>query len=307
MRFISNTSVRTRISTVSGLLFFLILFLAIDVRESAIATTDADSDTTSIDVESDLDLDSLYTARAEDDAVVAAAEVDHVDPERTINGHVSWYGPGFHGRRTANGERFNQNAMTAAHKKLPFGTIVRVVDEATGNSVLVRINDRGPYIRGRVLDLSKEAASRLGMRSRGTCSGEIEIFPMSTRNLDLGEVLPVAEMTDDTRSIQVSYVTFDADHRGVSPTGFAVLLSEHDTFEKAINAFDNLRAEHDRIWLTRFEVDGEDRWVISTSLTEHRHLADDRRVELLSSHPTAAVIEFDEGLPIGVVLAGIDA
>lgn len=73
---------------------------------------------------------------------------------------ASWYGPGFHGRTTANGERFNQYAMTAAHKHLPFGTLVRVTHK--GRSVTVRINDRGPFIRGRSIDLSKGAARAIG-------------------------------------------------------------------------------------------------------------------------------------------------
>ena len=78
---------------------------------------------------------------------------------------ASWYGPGFHGRKTASGERFNQNAMTAAHKTLPFGTKLRVTYR--GQSVVVRINDRGPFIKGRTLDLSKAAAERIGLRRAG--------------------------------------------------------------------------------------------------------------------------------------------
>jgi rare lipoprotein A len=78
---------------------------------------------------------------------------------------ASWYGPGFHGRKTASGERFNQNAMTAAHKTLPFGTKVRVTYR--GQSVVVRITDRGPFIKGRTLDLSKAAAERIGLRRAG--------------------------------------------------------------------------------------------------------------------------------------------
>ncbi len=73
-------------------------------------------------------------------------------------GKASWYGPGFHGRLTANGERFNTNAYTAAHKTLPFGTKVKVTNARTGKSVVVRINDRGPYAHGRVIDLSKASA-----------------------------------------------------------------------------------------------------------------------------------------------------
>ena len=80
-----------------------------------------------------------------------------------MSGIASWYGAGFQGRRTASGERFNTNAMTAAHRTLPFGTRVRVVNKHNGRSVVVRINDRGPFVRGRVIDLSKSAAHALGL------------------------------------------------------------------------------------------------------------------------------------------------
>ena len=83
-------------------------------------------------------------------------------------GTASWYGPGFHGRKSASGETYNQNAMTAAHKTLPFGTKLKVVNEKTGKSVTVKINDRGPYHGGRVIDLSKAAASQLGIVKAGT-------------------------------------------------------------------------------------------------------------------------------------------
>ena len=78
-------------------------------------------------------------------------------------GEASWYGPGFHGRQTANGERFNTNDLTAAHKTLPFGTKVKVTNERTGQSVVVRINDRGPYAKDRVIDLSKASAEAIGI------------------------------------------------------------------------------------------------------------------------------------------------
>ncbi len=85
-------------------------------------------------------------------------------------GMASWYGPGFHGRKTANGERFNTHALTAAHKTLPFGTQVRVTNERTGRSVVVRINDRGPFAHGRVIDLSKAAAQAVGISGVGRVS-----------------------------------------------------------------------------------------------------------------------------------------
>lgn len=83
------------------------------------------------------------------------------------SGVASWYGGKFHGRQTASGEIYNQNALTAAHRSLPFGTKVRVTNAATGNSVVVRINDRGPFVGGRVIDLSRAAASELGIDGLG--------------------------------------------------------------------------------------------------------------------------------------------
>lgn len=82
-------------------------------------------------------------------------------------GIASWYGPGFQGNRTSNGEVYDMYGISAAHKTLPFGTIVKVVDLDTGRSVVVRINDRGPFIEGRIIDLSKGAAEKLGIVDKG--------------------------------------------------------------------------------------------------------------------------------------------
>ena len=82
-------------------------------------------------------------------------------------GIASWYGPGFHGNLTANGEVYDMYRISAAHKTLPFGTIVKVVEIETGRSVVVRINDRGPFVEGRIIDLSKGAAQKLGIVEKG--------------------------------------------------------------------------------------------------------------------------------------------
>lgn len=84
------------------------------------------------------------------------------------SGKASWYGPGFHGRRTASGETFDTNDLTAAHRTLPFGTRVRVVNKKTGKSIVVRINDRGPFAHGRVIDLSRASAQAIGISGVGT-------------------------------------------------------------------------------------------------------------------------------------------
>ena len=108
-----------------------------------------------------------------DAAPVSEAVADDKDllageaPRELEQGRASWYGPGFHGRRTASGERYDMYALTAAHPTLPFGTLVRVRSLVTGRKVDVRINDRGPFAAGRVIDLSQAAAGELGMLGLG--------------------------------------------------------------------------------------------------------------------------------------------
>lgn len=91
-------------------------------------------------------------------------------------GEASWYGPGFHGRRTASGEVYDMEAMTAAHRELPFGSRVRVINLDNGRETRVRINDRGPFARGRVLDLSRAAAREIDMLGSGTARVRIEVL-----------------------------------------------------------------------------------------------------------------------------------
>ncbi len=100
-------------------------------------------------------------------------------------GVASWYGKEFHGKLTANGEAFDMTAYTAAHRKLPLGSVVRVVNLTNGKTVQVRINDRGPYVAGRMLDLSHAAARELGMVDAGTAAVQIEV---------IGDHRPVAQI-----------------------------------------------------------------------------------------------------------------
>lgn len=92
-----------------------------------------------------------------------------------IEGYASWYGGKFQGRRTANGEIFDTNTLTAAHKTLPFGSKVRVTDIESEKSVIVRINDRGPFVEDRIIDLSRAAADIIGLTPRGVAKVRLEI------------------------------------------------------------------------------------------------------------------------------------
>lgn len=107
----------------------------------------------------------------EEEVLLNTSLVDYIDKGMM---KASWYGPKFHGRITANGELFDQMALTAAHKKLKFGTLLRITNPKNDKSVVVRINDRGPYISGRQLDLSKAAALELGMIEKGVLKLKVE-------------------------------------------------------------------------------------------------------------------------------------
>lgn len=94
----------------------------------------------------------------------------------TFSGRASWYGPNFHGKKTSNGETYSMWQMTAAHKTLPMNTVVRVTNKSNGRSIVVRINDRGPFVNTRIIDLSKKAANELDMIKTGTALVKLEIL-----------------------------------------------------------------------------------------------------------------------------------
>jgi rare lipoprotein A len=110
--------------------------------------------------------------KVKDKVTVKTGENDQPVVEQT--GEASFYGQGFHGKKTASGEKFDQNDLTAAHPTLPLGTNATVTNLDTGDSVEVKINDRGPYVKGRDIDLSKGAAKELGMTKDGVAPVKIE-------------------------------------------------------------------------------------------------------------------------------------
>ncbi len=94
----------------------------------------------------------------------------------TTSGQASWYGAKHHGKKTASGERFNQHALTAAHRTLAFGTRVKVTNIRNNKSVTVRVNDRGPYSKGRIIDLSRAAANKIDMLNSGVAPVRLQVL-----------------------------------------------------------------------------------------------------------------------------------
>jgi rare lipoprotein A len=129
------------------------------------------------------DAKPLKSVQGKPKAIVAAnpatsptADTAEWTVRKVLKGEASWYGPGFNGNLTASGEVFNQNALTAAHPSLPFGTRIRVTNQNNGKSVMVRVNDRGPYAGGRIIDLSAGAAGVIGLDISGVADVKAEVL-----------------------------------------------------------------------------------------------------------------------------------
>lgn len=114
-------------------------------------------------------------AHASAGSIDRAAVIEQMTEQSAV-GKVSWYGPGFAGRPTANGEIYDPSGLTMAHRTLPLGTWVEVRNPANDRSVIVRVNDRGPYIDGRIADLSRGAAERIGMVDDGVIRAELRVL-----------------------------------------------------------------------------------------------------------------------------------
>ena len=129
------------------------------------------------ETESRIAPETLSAAQSRFDEAPVAGKQGFETPRIIGSGRASYYGSGFSGRRTASGERFNPSELTAAHRTLPFGTRVKVTNQSNGRSVVVRINDRGPFHHSRVIDLSHEAARQIGLVRQG--QGQVELAAAS--------------------------------------------------------------------------------------------------------------------------------
>jgi rare lipoprotein A len=164
----------------------------------------------------------------------------------------SWYGPRFHGRKTASGETYNMNDFTAAHLTLPLGTVVRVTNEVNGKSTLVRINDRGPYIDGRVIDLSFRAAKELNIVQHGTGDVAIEVI----EGIHLTDTTALSDFTSDNYEFSAMKDLLSATaftHKNLEPLvveqGTFTVLHINDNLTETLKAWKKLRKKHGNVYL----------------------------------------------------------
>ncbi len=168
----------------------------------------------------------------------------------TQDGIASWYGPKFHGKLTSNKEIYDMNAMTAAHKILPFDTHVRVINLENGRETVVRINDRGPFVNKRIIDLSYAAARSLGMTATGTASVRLTVLKSNVKNR------PTFELKPEKYSIQIGVFKEESNARTLAQSVsesrtdafvkegnsfYRVLVGNYDQYDKAIRKLDALR------------------------------------------------------------------
>ncbi len=143
-------------------------------------------------------------------------------PKETYNltetGKASWYGPGFHGKRTANGETFNQNELTAAHRTLQMPSLIEVTNLENGKSVVLRVNDRGPFAHNRVLDVSKRGAELLGFKNQGVAKVQIKVLG--------DESMRIAQIAKDGRSTRGMETAYNRDQGRITPTPTRVAANQ---------------------------------------------------------------------------------
>lgn len=182
-------------------------------------------------------------------------------------GVASWYGPGFHGKLTANGETYNQKAMTAAHKTLPLPTLVKVENLENGKSVVVRVNDRGPYSKGRIIDLTEVAARRLDMLDKGTARVRVSVlsedpdcYVTSGHEVNIDEGNFAVQIGAFTMEDNAKRLASKFGSRAVVSKGYAkgtewsrVWITGYSTKEKALDAVNNELIEYNGAFVVRYK------------------------------------------------------
>ncbi len=192
-------------------------------------------------------------------------------------GRASWYGPDFHGKLTSNGETYNMHAMTAAHKTLPMNTIVRVTNRENGRQVVVRINDRGPFVESRIIDLSKKAASDLNIIKSGTAPVKLEILGFEEKHK---RAIPTAKELQKGPKEQI-VGSFAVQIGAFSRIEGAMLTQEKYDKQQGYSAIikDSERSGERlfRVYLTGFNSEEEARDFIANSRFEHAFIVRDEK------------------------------
>lgn len=186
-----------------------------------------------------------------------------------LHGIASWYGPNFHGKLTSNGETYSMWASTAAHKTLPMNTIVKVTNKSNGRTTIVRINDRGPFVGSRIIDLSKKAATAIDMVNTGTAPVELEILGFQEDGVK--KILPSKELNRGPKSKVIS--SYAVQVGSFSRLEGAIITQEkYDGIDGHSSIIKDMEVDGNRlyrVWLTGFQSEQEARDFIASDKIDY--------------------------------------
>lgn len=203
-------------------------------------------------------------------------------------GKASFYADRFEGNPTASGEKYRANKLTAAHKTLPFGTKVRVTNLANNESVVVTINDRGPYAEGRVIDLSKIAAEKLNFFNQGTAEVKLEIVDATDGTGD-NQPVPVDHVVVDDKE------TYDFDIARIEPSGFGIQLGTYQELVNVMKIADNLKNAYKKRVAVQVKIlNGVKFYSILLIGFTKREKAQSMMADLKKKFPDSFVIDFSK-------------
>jgi rare lipoprotein A len=203
-------------------------------------------------------------------------------------GKASFYADKFEGSPTASGEKYRASRLTAAHKTLPFGTKVRVTNLANNESVVVTINDRGPFVEGRIIDVSKSAAERLSFFNQGTTEVKMEIVDATDGKQDTQPVAVDHVVVEDKE-------TYQFDIKRVNPTGYGLQLGTYQELVNVMKIVDNLRSSYKKKVAVQVKiVNGVKYYSIMIVGFSKRDKADGLMVDLKKKFPDSFVVDFSK-------------
>ena len=203
------------------------------------------------------------------------------------SGKASFYADKFEGAPTASGEKYKHNKLTAAHKTLPFGTKVRVTNIENNKTVEVVINDRGPYVEGRIIDLSKSAAEQLGFINRGITEVQIEVIDAGD-----GKVSQPLRAIDHVSVDEKEYYEFEISR--LKPKGYGVQVGTYQELVNLMRLSDNLKKSYKKQVTVQVKIiNGVKYYGLILGQFPTRSKADQFKAELVNKFPDAFIAEFD--------------
>ncbi len=215
-------------------------------------------------------------------------EADKLEAKPIQTGKASFYADKFEGKPTASGEKYKASKLTAAHRSLPFGTKVKVTNIANGESVVVTINDRGPFVEGRIIDVSKAAAEKLSFFNQGTADVKLEIIDGTNGKGDTQPIMVDHVVVEDKE-------TYDFDIKRIKPSGFGVQLGTYQELVNVMKIVDNLKKSYKKRVAVQVKiVNGVKFYSILFMGFSKRDKAQAMLPELKKKFPDAFVAEFEK-------------